>query len=67
MGTQLTAQTAIGFLLTMVSIRLIPALVEVVGWRWAFASLVVGPICGVWAMEQLRRSPDAVKLAGGRG
>jgi MFS family permease len=67
MGTMLTTQTAIGFLLTLVTIRLLPAFVDLVGWRWAFAPLALGPACGSWAMWRLLRSPDAARLAGGRG
>jgi MFS family permease len=66
MGTALTAQTALGFLLTVVSIRLIPSLVEWVGWQWAFMALAPGPVAGFWAMARLRRLPAAVRLAGGR-
>ena len=66
-GTQLTTQTAMGFLLTMISIRLIPAVLDVVGWRWVFVFLAPGPAFGIWAMWRLRLSPDAVQLAGGRG
>jgi MFS family permease len=64
-GTALTLQTCLGFLLTMVTIRLIPTLVDWVGWRWAFAFLSIGPVGGVWAMYSLRRSPAASRLAGG--
>ncbi len=67
MGTALTLQTALGFLLTLVSIRLTPVLADLVTWRWAFAFLVLGPIVGTWAMQTLKRSDLAVKLAGGRG
>ncbi len=66
-GTALTLQTSVGFLLTMFSIRLIPPLERLVGWEWAFASLTIGPLLGIWAMEVLRRSPAAQRLAGGRG
>jgi len=66
-GTALTLQTAIGFLLTTISIQLIPVLVNVVGWQWAFAPLAVGPAVGILSMLGLRRSPAATKLAGGRG
>jgi predicted MFS family arabinose efflux permease len=38
-----------------------------VGWRWAFAMLALGPAVGSWAMWRLLRSPEARKLAGGRG
>ena len=65
-GTALTLQTCLGFLLTMVTIRFIPALVEWVSWRWAFTFLSIGPIGGVWAMYALRRLPAANRLAGGR-
>ncbi|MGQ0605024.1 MAG: MFS transporter [Anaerolineales bacterium] len=66
-GTALTLQTSLGFLLTLVPIRLIPSLERWVGWEWAFAFLAIGPAVGVWAMWTLRRSPAAVRLAGGRG
>lgn len=67
MGTLLTTQTSMGFLLTLGSIRLIPWVVEGVGWTWAFATLAVGPALGSWAMWLLKRSPEAERLAGGRG
>jgi hypothetical protein len=67
MGTALTMQTSIGFLLTLASIRLIPVLVGWIGWQWAFTILAFGPIFGVWAMWMLKRSPAALQLAGGRG
>jgi hypothetical protein len=65
-GTALTAQTCVGFALTMISIWLIPPVVGVVGWRWAFASLAIGPALGVLAMGRLRELPEALRLAGGR-
>jgi predicted MFS family arabinose efflux permease len=64
-GTALTVQTCLGFTLTLFSIRLIPALVDLVGWQWAFAVLALGPLFGVWSMLQLRRLPDANKMASG--
>ncbi len=66
-GTALTLQTALGFLLTLVTIRGVPLVAEAAGWRWAFAGLAVGPALGVVAMVRLRRSPFAASLAGGRG
>jgi len=65
-GTMVTAQTCIGFLLTIVSIHLIPPVVALVGWHFAFAVLAVGPLLGAWAMARLRRHPESVLLAGGR-
>lgn len=66
-GTALTLQTSLGFLLTLITIRLIPPLEQMVGWGWAFAALAFGPAVGVWAMLMLRRSPAAARLAGGKG
>ena len=66
MGTALTIQTCLGFLLTTVSIELMPHLVAAVGWRYAFAALAPGPALGVAAMLRLRRLPEAVKIAHGR-
>ncbi|MDX1616875.1 MAG: MFS transporter [Candidatus Promineifilaceae bacterium] len=65
-GTALTLQTSLGFLLTLFTIRIIPPLQQLVGWRYAFVVLALGPAVGLWAMVRLRRSPAAIKLAGGR-
>ena len=65
-GTMLTMQTAMGFLLTLFTIHLMPLAVEWTGWRYAFLILVPGPVFGVWAMARLRIHPDSRKLAGGR-
>jgi MFS family permease len=64
-GTALTLQTAVGFLLTIGSIQLLPMVANVVGWRWAFVPLVVGPLVGTLAMLRLRGLPEAAALAGG--
>jgi hypothetical protein len=66
-GTALTLQTSLGFLLTLVTIRMIPPIEGIFGWKWAFAFLALGPAVGIWAMYALRQSPQAEKLAGGRG
>jgi MFS family permease len=66
-GSALTLQTAIGFLLTVVTIRLVPTWEAAWGWRWAFAPLAIGPILGTWSMLALRRRPEASRIAGGRG
>jgi len=67
MGTALTLQTSMGFLLTLASIRLVPEMVDLLGWQWAFVVLAPGPVAGLWAMRSLQQSPHAAKLAGGRG
>ena len=65
-GTALTLQTAIGFLLTNATIRLLPVWQESWGWEWAFVPLAAGPALGTLAMLRLRRRPEARRLAGGR-
>jgi MFS family permease len=65
-GTALTLQTSLGFLLTLVTIRLIPTLEAYIGWNWAFAFLAIGPAIGIWAMYKLRQLPEARQLAGGK-
>ena len=65
-GTMVTVQTCLGFLLTVGTIHLVPMMAEWVGWQWSFAFLAIGPYLGVAAMGRLRAHPDAVKLAGGR-
>jgi MFS family permease len=52
-GTALTVQTSVGFLLTMVSIQLIPPIERLVGWRWAFSVLAIGPVFGIAAVRRL--------------
>ena len=53
-GTALTAQTAIGFLLTVVTIQLVPVTADLIGWRYAFLLLAPGPLIGAVAMAALR-------------
>ncbi len=65
-GTMLTVQTCVGFLLTMASIQLLPWFAGLVGWRYAFWLLAGGPFLGVLAMARLRAMPAAARLAGGR-
>jgi len=65
-GTALTMQTCIGFLITTISIRLMPLLVDTVGWSWAFVALAPGPFLGIVAMLRLRALPEASRIAGGR-
>jgi MFS family permease len=54
LGTALTLQTCVGFLITTISIRMMPLLVARVGWEWAFAFLAPGPFLGIFAMMRLR-------------
>jgi MFS family permease len=54
-GTALMLQTSLGFLLTMVTIQAVPAMVEVVDWRWGFAFLALGPMAGILSIRRLVR------------
>lgn len=53
-GTALTLQTCCGFLLTLVTIELLPRVAAMAGWQWAALILVPGPALGVVAMRRLR-------------
>lgn len=53
-GTALTLQTSVGFLLTMVSMQLLPLAAARVGWQWVFLLLVPGPVLGAMAMRRLQ-------------
>lgn len=64
-GTALTIQTSLGFLLTLLTIRVVPPLVEILGWRWVFSILAIGPAFGFYSMWRLRQHPEAVKMASG--
>ena len=52
-GTALTIQTSLGFLLTTVSIQAVPPVVARVGWAWAFPMLAIGPALGIWSIRRL--------------
>ncbi len=65
-GTALTLQTSLGFLLTLMSIRLVPLWVAQWGWTYAFMPLAIGPALGCVAMWRLRGLPEAQRLASGR-
>lgn len=65
-GTVLTLQTCLGFLLTLGSIRLIPIWVEHFSWDRTFALLAIGPVLGIWSMWRLKKSTFAVRIGGER-
>jgi len=64
-GTALTLQTSLGFLLTCATIYLLPNVAAAIGWRWSMSVLAIGPVIGVWAMLVLRGRPEARQMAGG--
>ena len=55
-GTALTLQVSIGFLLTTITIQLIPPLVAWIGWQWVFPVLAIGPVLGILSIRRLARS-----------
>jgi sugar phosphate permease len=63
-GTALTLQTSLGFLLTMVTIQSVPLVSATVGWHGGFALLALGPAAGIGAIFRLarirRKSPRGV-------
>jgi MFS family permease len=64
-GTALQIQTSLGFLLTLVTLQVMPMLIDRVGHQWAYLLLVPGPIFGIVSMLRLRRLPESEKMAGG--
>jgi hypothetical protein len=52
-GTALTIQTALGFLLTMLTIHLVPGWASRWGWELAYMPLALGPLLGIMAMARL--------------
>lgn len=54
-GTALTFQMCIGFLITIFSINLIPIVQSYVGWEWVFTILAIGPILGIISMVKYKR------------
>ena len=65
-GTALTFQTGAGFLLTIVTIKLVPVIADSAGWGLAFALLGIGPVAGIYAMLRLRALPESAALALGK-
>ena len=66
-GTALTLQTCAGFLLTMISMRLLPAVAAWTGWQWAFLTLVPGPFLGALVMRRLAKETSAAMALSARG
>ena len=54
-GSALTLQLALGFALTVVTIRLVPLTADAIGWRFALVPLAAGPLAGTFAMVRLQR------------
>ncbi len=54
-GTALTLQVSLGFLLTTITIQVVPMLVDTIGWAWAFPLLAMGPMLGIVSIRRLAR------------
>ncbi len=54
-GTALSLQTSVGFLLTTVTIQWIAHLETAIGWRYAFAVLALGPVFGILTISALQK------------
>jgi MFS family permease len=65
-GTALTFQTGLGFLLTVLTIRMVPIIEDAAGWGVTFALLAIGPVFGTASMMWLRTLPEAEAIAGGK-
>ncbi len=61
-GTALTLQTSLGFLLTIATIQGVPAIASAVGWRWAFLVLALGPLAGLWAVRRVENRGQAAPV-----
>ena len=57
-GTALALQTALGFLLTVFALRATALIADDFGWRWAAASMAIGPALGIIAMWRLMARPE---------
>jgi MFS family permease len=55
-GSLMTLQTALGFLLTVLTVQAAPALAAAIGWPWVLAIMSLGPAAGIRAMQLLMRS-----------
>jgi hypothetical protein len=70
-GSALSLQTALGFGLTIISIRLVPIVEVEAGWGVAFAMLAAGPAIGTLAMlppaHSARGLPDGGRIALAQG
>jgi MFS family permease len=54
-GTAITLQTSVGFLLTIITIRLVPIWADRWGWESAYTPLAIGPALGIISMWRLRQ------------
>ena len=53
-GTAITLQVSLGFLLTTATIQVVPPVVRMFGWPWVFVLLAAGPLLGIASLARLR-------------
>ena len=58
-GSLLTLQTALGFLLTIITVELAPWVADTFGWPALLAVLALGPAFGAWTIGPLLRRNQA--------
>ncbi|WP_167042469.1 MFS transporter [Salinibacterium sp. ZJ454] len=61
-GTALTVQTAAGFLLTLVTIQIVPVIAQLGGWQYALLVLAIGPIVGLTSLFRMSHSPKVATI-----
>ncbi|MEH7226086.1 MFS transporter [Bacillus sp. JJ1566] len=66
-GSTLTIQLAIGYVLTIIVIFLVPFVESIIGWRYTFLILLPGPILGFLSMFRLHRLKTKVTMGGNDG
>lgn len=54
-GSLMTLQTALGFLLTLITVQLTPLLANHIGWPIVLGLLAAGPVVGILAMRHLQQ------------
>ena len=57
-GSILTFQTALGFLLTAVTVQALPWFASLTSWHWALAATALGPAVGFRAMQLILKGTD---------
>jgi len=55
-GTAITLQVSLGFLLTTLTIQVVPVIVARAGWPWVFTLLAIGPLLGIASIRRLVRA-----------
>ena len=62
-GTALTLQVSLGFLLTTITIQLVPYVARGIGWAWAFPMLAIGPLLGITSIRALQGATHERQIA----